>query len=196
MNIPYLKIAKYQLVSSTAAIISAISTLAAFADHTNLPPQELKIDAAKTKVKDGFFIGLVERNSYSTNHTSLNDELCLFVWTTNNPTWIAIPAELEYAYQVELLDTNGVAMPKTELGKKVGAKFFEFDTFPSKKSIAVEHMSVKKIGQSAGASFLFNRHPARDLFEVDRPANYTLQVRFQILTFPRTGPNQEIIRMI
>lgn len=189
-RIMHLKTGNVSSFLVVSIILLAIITFEVFADQTNQEFQELKIDAIKTEIKDGFCIGLIGKTHFSTNDTSISDSLAMFAWTTNRSAWITIPEKLEYAYQVELLGTNGAAMPKTQLGKMIGTKFFEFDSRGSKNGIAVVHLRARKIGEMAGAPLLFYPYRMEDLFRIDKPGRYTLQISFQILTFPRTGPNR------
>lgn len=154
-------------------------------------PAFVKINACETKVVDGFCIGLTGRDKEgrcSTNNTSPDHELFFIPWTTDGSAWFAVPIEPEYAYQVELFDTNGAAMPRTEQGQKVGTKFFDFTSSAPKEGIGTKRLRADRKGQPVGMPLLFR---PSDLFKVDEPGNYKLQVRFQILTFPRTGPNRE-----
>lgn len=179
------------MVSSVALALLATNVCA---EQSNQEPGFVEIKALETKVVDGFFIGLAGRaigaSDYSTNSTSPDDELFYVPWTTSDPAWVVVPAEPEYAYQVELLDTNGVAVPKTELGKRFGTKFFDFNTTPSKKGIAIRPLRANKKGKPVPTPCLFYPHHTSDLFKIDKPGHYTLRIRFQILTFPRTGPNR------
>ena len=132
----------------------------------------LKINAVKTKVIDGYYIGLLGMDSYSTNNTSPDDKILVFTWTTNKPTWVTVPVESEYAYQIELLDSKGVPVPKTRLGKIVGSRFYEFNSASSKKGVATKQLFVKPIGEQAGAPLLFYPHKTKDFFKINKPGDY------------------------
>jgi hypothetical protein len=96
-----------------------------------------------------------------------------------------MPTALEYIYQLELLDTNGVALPKTELGKKIGENFSDLEpSFANDKGfkLAIER-AVEE--QGIGARNLFfpyrptdyhgqSPYSPNDLFEIKKPGNYTL----------------------
>jgi len=170
-----------------------------------------KIDFVETKVVDGFFIGVTDE--FGRTNTSPDTKLCFSIWTTNkiwtinkigptNYTRAIFPTEPEIAYQIGLFDANGAAIPKTERGKKVGTKFFDFNansfilrsTGPDGYSGPGGQFGVKaqvtgvtkKAWEPQGQMLLIFR--PSDLFKIDKPGKYTLRIRFQILAFPRTGP--------
>jgi hypothetical protein len=178
-------LAGYTLCGFVAAFVGANAR----SDQTNQIPQFVEIKAVQTETLNGFCLGLYGRQSADfTNDTSVDDELVLVAWTTNAPAWFLIPAEPEYAYQVELFDANGVAVPRTETGKRVGRKFFNFGNAPSKEGIRTKQMRADKKGQPAAMPILFR---PRDYFKIDKPGRYTLQIRFQILTFPENRLNRD-----
>jgi hypothetical protein len=185
-NMKYLIAVGFHAAGIVSTVVLSLLATSTWADQSNqVPVAEVK--AIKTKVIHGFCIGLAGWNSdFYTNNTSSDDSLIFLPWTTNKPAWIVVPTEPEYAYQVELFDTNGVAMPKTDLGKKAGTKFFDFDSTAYEKGITIKHLHAQKIGEVTDSPFLFR---PSDLFKVEKPGNYTLRIRFQILAFPRTGPN-------
>jgi hypothetical protein len=158
----------------------------------------MPLEAIETKVVDSYLIGVVGSpagQACSTNNTSTDDPLVYVIWTTGTPAWVAYPAEPEYAYQVELLDTNGVAMRKTELGKKFGTEFYDFG--PRTK---VRRCPTAKKGEAVPMNYLFSHpeglsvpfHPESpsNIFTITNAGRYTLRIRFQIMTFPRTGPKR------
>jgi len=150
----------------------------------------------KTKAVDGFYVGVAD-SGFATNNTPITNQLIFGIWrtTTNNNATVYIPTAPEFIYQIELLDTNGIAMPKTEFGKTVGTRFLDLDTsFDGNKGfkLRMEHPSY---GPEFGGQHLF--FPTRpgykdqrfysptDLFEIKDPGNYKLQIHFQIIV--RTG---------
>lgn len=160
------------------------------AKETNSEPASINIPAIQTKIIDGFCIGVSGINSnghWTTNNTSPDDSLIFLPWTSGGKALITVPAEPEYAYQVELFDSNGVAIHKTTLGKKFGTKFADFDANFYSKGIPIKHLSARKRETVTESPYLFR---PSDLFQIDKPGRYTLQIRFQILTFPRTGPGR------
>jgi hypothetical protein len=185
-NVKNLATAKLKAVCGVCLAVFALFVTNASASESNQKPDPMNamdIERIETKVVDGFLIGVT--GSYLTTNTS-PDELLVFVpWTTNGSAWFVVPVEPEYAYQVELLDTNGVAVPKTELGKKVGTKFLDFEA--SKNEVKIKRLRADKKGKAVAMPILFR---PSDLFQIDKPGIYTLRIRFQILTFPRTGPNR------
>ena len=166
-------------------------TLNAWAEQ----PPPCADEGVETKIVDGFFIGVSDRYGYT--NTSPDRDLAFSIWTTNkiwatNTTRVTFPTKPEFAWQVELFDTNGVAVPKTAAGKKAGTKFLDFGlktavlraTFGPEPN-AQRWVAMEKT-MSRGGLLLFR---PSDLFKIEKPGNYTLKIRFQILTFPRTGPN-------
>jgi hypothetical protein len=143
-----------------------------------------KTPFVETKVVDSYSIGMSDQDGCT--NSAPDRYLTFAIWSTNGPIHIVFPTQPEYAYQVELFDTNGIAIQKTEMGKQVGKRFDDFDEFAMKKNIKVNAEAVKK-NEPAPWSLMFR---PIDLFEIDKPGNYTLRIQFQILAFPRTGPNR------
>lgn len=144
----------------------------------------------ETKIVDGFSIGVTDY--YGLTNTPTDRKLCFTVWTTNR-FWatnrlisVIFPTQPEYAYQVEMFDTNGIAVPRTELGKQVGSKFLDYNP-TSSKHINIERMLVDRKDHG---STLFVLFCPTDFFKITKPGSYTLRIRFQILAFPDTGPNR------
>lgn len=169
-------------IVATACLTIGLAILASEPTGALSHPK-FRIDAVKSPIIDGFCLGIA--GQHGTNNTTTDDWLDLLPWTTNNyPVRIVVPAEPEFAYKIELLDTNGVSLPKTPRGKRAGTKFDDFDAEPSKHGIAVKPLMAHKLDGVTEEPLLFR---ATDLFVVDRPGMYSLRVQFQILTFPRTG---------
>lgn len=172
-----------RLTIAAAVVFTAAQIMFASEPITDHALPALRIDAVKSPIIDGFCIGFAGK--HGTNNTTTDDWLDLLPWTTNNHTvWIAVPAEPEYAYKVELLDTNGLSVPKTARGKKAGSKFDDFDAYPSKRGIAIKHLTAHKMDGVTSEPLLFR---AADMFNIEEPGRYMLHVQFQILVFPRTG---------
>lgn len=163
-------------------------------------------EGVETKIVDGFFMSVSDYYGYT--NTSPDRPLCFSVWTRNVSRWttnkflqpinysmVISPVKPEYAYQVELFDTNGVAVPKTAAGKRAGTKFLDFClktavvrlTFGPEPN-AMRTMVIEKVGAERSPN-LFTFRPS-DLFEISKPGNYTLKIHLQIIAFPRTGPNR------
>ena len=139
--------------------------------------------AVKSPIIDGFCVGF--DGQHGTNNTTIDDWLVFLPWTTNNHTvWISVPVEPEYAYRIELLDTNGLTVPKTARGKRAGSRFDDFDAHPSKRGIAIKHLAAHKMDGVTDSPMLFR---AADMFKIEKPGLYRLHIQFQILVFPRTG---------
>jgi len=154
----------------------------------------------ETKAIDGFYIG-VASSAFTTNDTPVDDKLIFGVWktTTNNYAMVYIPTEPEYAYQVELLDTNGTAMPKTRLGEQVGRRFFALDTtFSSEGAQLRRAYATDKPGFPSQYLFFPSKpgHGGRpvyspnDLFDIKKPGRFTLRIQFQIIVRTGTGKNK------
>jgi hypothetical protein len=160
--------------------------------------EEEPIEAIEGKVVDGFFMGLTgdaPGTGYSTNNTSTDDPIIYVIWTTGNPAWIAVPAEPEQAFRIELLDTNGLPVPKTDVCRKIGTKFYDFG-----QKDKVKHFHVNKKGKGTAAPYLLLPDDPRalpwpnrpsDLFKIPGPGRYTLRIWFQIVAFPSTGPGRK-----
>jgi hypothetical protein len=173
---------------SIATIASFAAALAALASEPGTSPSlpGLRIDAVKSPIIDGYCVGFAGRDG--TNNTTTDDWLDLLPWTTNKyPVWIVVPADPEYAYKIELLDANGLSVPKTSRGKKAGSKFDDFDAYPSKHGVAVKRLTAHKMDGVTAEPLLFR---ATDMFEADKPGRYVLRIQFQILVFPRVGEQQ------
>jgi hypothetical protein len=168
-----------------AAIAAFTGALGMFASEpaTNHALPAFVWPAVKSPIIDGFCVGL--GGWPRINDTTTDDWLVFLPWTTNNQTvLITVPAEPEYAYKIELLDTNGLSVPKTWRGSRAGSKFDDFDAHPSKHGIAIKHLGAHKMDGVTESPQLFR---AADMFNIQKPGRYTLRVRFQILVFPRTG---------
>lgn len=124
----------------------------------------------------GFFIAA--HDEMRSDLTTFDQRLYYGVWTaTNGPRNLFVPKQPEYAYQVELLDANGVHMPKTELGKKVGIHFLALN--PSKVETKLQRLTAyEKKDNLFGSNLLFRPN---DLFVIDKPGTYTLEIRFQFI---------------
>jgi len=157
-------------------------------------PPSCADEGVETKIVDGFFMGVSDLYGYT--NTSPDRDLAFSIWTTNkiwatNNTRVTFPTKPEFAWQVELFDTNGVAVPKTAAGKNAGTKFLDFGlkTAVVRSTLGPEpnaqHWVAMEKSMSRGGLLLFR---PSDFFKIEKPGKYTLRIRFQILTFPRTGP--------
>ena len=164
----------------------------------NTIAQAQDFELIKTKTIDGLYIGVFSSN-FTTNGTSTDNKLNFCIWriTTNNQTTVYVPTALEYIYQLELLDTNGVTLPKTELGKKIGVKFWDLEpSFANDKGfkLAIERaMDEPSIG-ARNLFFPFKPgyggqpfYSPNDLFEIKQPGNYMLRIRFQFIVASDTN---------
>lgn len=196
-------------------IIFIICVAAILSSEINLRANQTNDDISyiETKTVDGFSIGITDY--YGLTNTPTDRGLCFSIWTTNevgaanqiivtNAVSVIFPTQPENAYQVELFDTNGVAIPKTEVGKKAGSKFFDFNTnsfvvwstggysgpggwFGVKVKSQREVVTTKAREPQGQMHIIFR---PSDLFMIDKPGNYKLRISFQIIAFPRTGPNR------
>ncbi len=138
----------------------------------------------ESKVVDSFSIGVRDEDGFT--NSAPDRRLTFAIWSTHGPAHVVLPAQAESAYRVELFDSNGVTIAKTQLGKEVGIDFTDFGESALKKDLKVNAEALKK---SELASWMVIFRPA-DLFEIDKPGNYMLRIQFQIIAFPRTGPNR------
>jgi hypothetical protein len=161
--------------------------------------QAQDFEMIRTKTIEGIYIGVFSSN-VTTNNTPPDNKLNFCIWqtTTNNQEIVYMPTAPEYVYQLELLDTNGIALPKTELCKNIGVKYWDFAPSFAKDSgfkLAEEHIVN---GQGIGARYLFFPHRSgyfngepfyspNDLFEIKNPGNYTLRIRFQFIVASETN---------
>jgi hypothetical protein len=159
----------------------------------NIVAQAQDFELIKTKTMEGFYISVFS-SKFTTNNTPADDKLNYCIWriTTNSQAIVYMPTALEYVYQLELFDTNGVAMPKTKLGKRVGVKFFDLEpSFTNDTGFKLAREHTTEPGTGIGAQWLFFPEKSgaggqpiyspNDLFEIKNPGNYALRVRFQII---------------
>lgn len=147
----------------------------------------------RTKTVDGFYVRVFSsHNTDTTNNTSVDNNLAFCVWqaTTSNNVAMYMPTALEYVYQLELLDTNGFALPKKKLAEKIGVKFWDFKPlFDNETGFDLTRVHITP---SLGGPYLFFPHrpghyngepnySPNDLFEIKQPGNYTLRIRFQFI---------------
>lgn len=146
-------------------------------------------------VTNGFFVGVTDDSGHT--NSNLSSVLCFSIWTTNQiwtnkPIRIVFPVQPEYAFQVDLVDTNGNVIQKTEAGKRVGSKFLEFNEnsffVPSTgQSTEGKIKSQRTIVMAKRPPFeIFRMFRPRDLFKVEKPGCYTLRIYFQIVAPLRT----------
>ena len=169
---------------ATVAVVALTMTDVVFASEpaTNTLP-DFVWPAMKSPTIDGFCVGI--GGWPNTTNTTIDDWLVFLPWTTqSNKVWIVVPAEPEYAYKIDLLDTNGLSLPKTPPGKRTGSKFDEFDAHPLKHGIGIKRLTAGKMDGVTSSPLLFR---AADMFKIEKPGRYVLRVQFQILVFPRTG---------
>ena len=165
----------------------------------NVVSQAQDIETVKTTTVEGLFVRVSSENG-TTNNTSVNDKLTFCVWrmTTNNPVTLYMPTAVEYVYQIELLDTNGFALPKKKLAEKIGKEFS--DLKPSFANDTGFKLKIQHITPSLGGEYLFFPHKPgyyngepfyspNDLFEIKQPGNYTLRIQFQFVL--RTGHDHD-----
>jgi hypothetical protein len=167
-----------------------------------------KIQFVETKVVDGYFIGVTDELG-STN-TPINRRLCFSIWTTNrmwvtNDYSVVFPTQPESAFQLELLDTNGVIVPKTEAGKKVGTRFQDFNagSFVLKATGPGPRNGIKSqktlVAEKVWPYEILILFRPSDLFRIERHGSYTLRIRFQIVALagaasPNTNNAGQLIR--
>ncbi len=128
-----------------------------------------------SKVIQDIYLGVTDEAECT--NTLANQMLYYSFWTTNRPAVIWYPKDPEYAFRVQLFDTNGASVSKTSLGETIGRRFFDFDIFAQEKGISLLRARVDK-GSPCGHFPLFR---AADFFRIERPGSYKLRIQFQIL---------------
>lgn len=150
------------------------------ADQTN---QEAVF--TESKAVEGFYVGVGSEKLTAT--TTVDQRLHYAVWTTkNDDPEVYVPKEPEYACRIELYDTNGVSISKTERGKRFGLKYYDLDTSFSNKGAKLSLMVVPK--KSKAWPLLFLLCP-KDSFNIVKPGKYSLHIHFQIIV--RTGKGKD-----
>ena len=173
-----------------------VHTLSATEPEAADPCYYLSI-APKSAIVDGYYVAVMNYNT--AGHVLANKPLCYFVWTTGikDVAWVSVPTSIEYAYDVNLFDTNGNSVPKTWLGKSVGTKFSDF-------KIGKGYFESKAKPQPIGA-LTTNNPPLggivifspSDYFNIKKPGDYTLKIRFQIVApVIEPGTTNEIFKVI
>jgi len=84
---------------------------------------------------------------------------------------LAVPKEIGYLCTVDLFDAKGVPVPKTTLGKKVGARFFD---------LPVDLKKLKTLNTESERGFNF--YACSQLFNIKEPGKFSLRIQFQILS--------------
>ena len=143
----------------------------------------------ETKVIDSYSIAIMDE--YGFTNSSPMRRLVFAIFNSKESTRIAVPELQKCFCLVDLIDSNRMQVKKTELGKQFGQNFFDLDDYDVRE----------KMRLSDGASL--RSHPAwtilfrpEDLFVINKPGRYTLQMRFQIVV-PRNfakHPVKELIR--
>jgi hypothetical protein len=149
----------------------------------------------RTKAIEDLYVRVFStHDTDTTNNTSVDSKLAFCVWEANtnknNEVTVYMPTTLEYVYQVELLDTNGAALPKKKLAEKIGVKFL--DLKPSFTNDTGFELTRVHITPSLGGPYLFFPHKPgyyngepfyspNDLFEIKQSGNYTLRIQFQFI---------------
>ncbi len=138
-----------------------------------------------SSIVEGFSI--VVGDEMASAHSTPDQTLYCGVKTiSNEPKTVYLPLQPEFACQIDLFATNGVAMPKTKLGEKFGVNFFDLDPSPSKIRTKVKGVYASKTTRPGAVLFR-----PEDLFEFKKPGDYTLKIRFQIIVPTKTGTNRD-----
>jgi hypothetical protein len=130
----------------------------------------------ETKIVESFSIAVRDQDGYT--NSAPDKYLTFAVWCTNGSVLVGVPPQREYAFQVELYDSDGITVAKTEAGKKVGSKFDDFDESVLKRNKV--NLPASKRGELDAWSLMFR---PIDLFKIDKPGRYILRIRFQFLAF-------------
>jgi hypothetical protein len=160
------------------------------------------MELVRSEVEDGCYFGVagIANSGLSTNNTPIDADLIIGLWTTKTNIYsVYFPYAPEYAYQVELFDTNGVAMPKTDYGKRFGTKYFQLDTNFSNHDAKL-HLDMAQHEPGFGGHCLFFQtkptqgagyiYTANDLFVINNPGRYRLQIRVQMIVRTGNGLNE------
>ena len=122
-------------------------------------------------------VGLTDHNG-NTNASAGS----VLAWTVfgpgKKPTLVGLPPQPEFAFQVELFDEKGNAVPKTGLGLRTGRRFSEL----SAQSEGVHMQLIKATSEAEQLTQVLLFRPS-DLFTITAPGRYTLRIRFQIVAF-------------
>lgn len=103
--------------------------------QTSRADSTVKTNSDNLQIELVFFGGAYSNNGFG------GDILCgLTDLTSNQIISVVYQPEASYGCRFELFDTNGVAVPKTELGKMVGAFFSDLDPEVGLKKSNVEFM--------------------------------------------------------
>jgi hypothetical protein len=135
-------------------------------------------------------------NGVTTNGITPDEELIYSIRTTaatNDQSMVWVPAEPEYRYQVELLDVNGASVSKTDLGRKVGTKFFDFDVDAPIKGIKRQLTlsdAIERVDKGEVFHVMSLFRPA-EYFKIEKPGIYTLRVRLQVYVLLRKGTKNQ-----
>jgi hypothetical protein len=174
-------------ITSTLPILTALASFV-LVQPSQLPAQDSTpaLEFIQTKVVDGVFAAITD--DLGSTNTPLDRQLCFCLRTvTNGLQRVAFPSEPEYAYQIELFDTNGIAQPKTALGKRAGTKFLDFDARAFDRAIKIQHTFAR--GKDKPPALLILFRPS-DLFAIERPGRYTLRISLQVLSISKPSPDR------
>lgn len=139
----------------------------------------------ETGVVDGLYIGVA--NEKGSAQPTVDQNLFYMVWAvTNNGVTVYVPKQSEYAYQIDLVNKNGVLIHKTAEGMNVGTKFNDLNTSFSNENAKLQRISVDKKNQPAEQIHLFH---IKDYFNINKVGTYSLHIRFQIIV--RTGKGKD-----
>lgn len=182
-----------RILRFVAASVAVLASSPVDMGAQEIQPQAVFVEG---RITNGFFIGITDE--YGKTNSSADGKLNFSIWSTNQ-NWtnilarVVIPEEPEYAYQAYLYDTNGIAVDKTDAGKKVGVKFQDFNaksfyirsSGPPVKE-GVRSQAIIPRSKSSPYEMLALFRPA-DLFEIKHSGRYTLRIYFQFLAFRRAG---------
>ena len=136
----------------------------------------------QTKVIEGLSIGVTDQAGFT--NTAIDKRL---YWTVFNAGTNFVPTRLPIlpgdAYQIDMFDAEGNAVPKSELGKKVGTKFLDFEASSLKQDAQTQLVYPRNRKDHFLQFYLFR---PSDLFMVEKPGTYTLRMRFQLFIFAGT----------
>lgn len=176
-------------------LLGGITTILALAIQATMAATCLQVDqGGRTFMGSTFVHGfqvLVFDDKFA-GWTTSSTELSYAIVTTNGAKDVWLRNQPQYAYEVSLFGTNGVQVPKTEMGKIAGSKFSELDPTNLHTGMKLQHLIADKPEQGLDSCHLFK---IKDLFKITNPGNYVLRIRFQFLERVRIGTN-DVFRVV
>ena len=163
-----------------------IALLMVFAStHHKARAADESLQFIETNIEKGLFAGVTDE--FGSTNTPTTRRLCVSFWTTTNGVRrVAIPTQQQYAFKVEMVGKNGIAVGKTAPGKQAGIRFDAFDGNAFDRGIKLQRFHVDARDLPSQLVPLFR---PSDLFVAEEPGDYLLQIHLQILALPKQSQN-------